>query len=1047
MSWLPVVFRDPAWLAVVLVSAPLAVLGAKWFVAMSRWRRASAILARVVLFTLIAALLAGASAVRETRRLAVVGVVDLSGSVKRFTNFTGADTGAPIDPSDAVRAYLARATQGREADDLLGLLAFDDRALAVATPSAADVLDRPLNAPGSSGTNIEQALRRAAAMIPPDAAGRIVLFSDGVQTEGDAAKAAGELATLARSATGGAGGIAVDVVPFKYNVRSEVVVESLDAPPRAAGESTVTLRVVLRASAPATGTLSVTREGEVVDLDPDPAYTGRRLALEPGTHVELVDVDLPPGSVHRFEAVFEPDADPATGAIASDTVLENNRARAFTITPGRGSVLIVQGQGIQSTAEGSRLARTLRESGLDVQTADPGSLTPDLLALQAHDLVILQNVPADAVDLHAQEALGAYVRDLGGGLVMVGGPDSFGAGGWKGSPLEPILPVKLDLPEQLVVPEAAIVFVLDNSGSMAGSVLGSARSQQQIANEAAALAIRSLDARDLVGVVTFNSSANLVLPLAKNTEPERAVSAVESISSGGGTNLVPALEMAFKQLVNVDAKLRHVIVLSDGRSRDEQILPELAQEMYDEGIRVSTIAVGDGADLVTMHAIADRGHGVFYNVVNPSVLPRIFLKAVRVIRSPLVREQPFDVVVLPTGSPLIEGLGQPPRLDGLVLTQARDEPTITYAMSTPTGEPVLAHWSVGLGQVAAFTSDADRWAERWLDWDGYRRFWTQTARLIGRPPSQSDAELSVVVDAGRLRLRMSAYDDHGQPIDMLDAPATVYTPSGRPEEVTLTQTGPGVYEGSVPATESGSYVSVIKPKLEGRRLPPVLGGASISGGVEYRRLESDVGALSRIASAGRGRVLDLGDPDGADLFDRASVPVQRALIPIWPMLLAWTLFVFLLDVGTRRVAWDRLIGREFGPGVIRRAREAVEDRTHRAHRATESLRTKRAARASPQITTRSPALGDADAARVVAEARKKRMEAHKARLKEIREQSREGEILPGPASEKLSGRPPKAKTDTKTENDAPESGAADLLAAKRRARSRYETPDDDKPST
>ncbi len=1037
MSWLPVEFRDPAWLAFVLVSAPLAVLGARWFVAMSRWRRASAIIARVVLFGLIAALLAGASGVRESRRLAVVGVVDLSGSVGRFATFRDAESGAALDASDAVRAYLSRAADGRGPDDLLGLLTFDEGALAIASPSAAGVLDRPLARPGDAGTDIENALRRAAAMIPPDAAGRIVLFSDGVQTQGDAASAAAELATSARSAATDAGGIAIDVVPLEYLVGQEVVVEALDAPPRAASESTTTLRVLLRASAPVTGTLSVTREGAVVDIDPDPARTGRRLSLTPGAHVELVEVDLPPGAIHRFEAVFEPESD-AAGAIVGDTVLDNNRARAFTITPGKGSVLVVEGEGV-STGEGvSRLAATLREAGLDVQVADPGSLAPDLLSLQAHDLVILQNVPADAVDLRAQETLAAYVRDLGGGLVMVGGPDSFGAGGWKGSPLEPILPVKLDLPEQLVVPEAAIVFVLDNSGSMAGSVLGSSRSQQQIANEAASLAIKSLDARDLVGVVSFNSRANLVLPLAPNEDPERAAAAVASISSGGGTNLRPALELAYEQLSRVEAKLRHVIVLSDGRSRDEQLLPDLAAEMFDEGIRVSTIAVGDQADLNTMRALADRGHGVFYNVVNPSVLPRVFLKAVRVVRSPLVRERPFDVVTLPTGSPLIEGLGAPPRLNGLVLTQAREEPTITYAMATPEGEPVLAHWPVGLGQVAAFTSDADRWAERWLDWDGYGRFWTQTARLIGRPPTQTDAELSVVAERGRLSVRMSAFDDEGRPLDMLDATATVYSPSGRPTEVPMTQTGPGEYEGSAPAREPGSYVTVIKPRRGGRPLPPVLGGVSVSGGVEYRRLESDRRALAAIADAGRGRVLAIDDPDAAGLFDRSSVPAQRALVPIWPMLLAWTLFVFLLDVGTRRVAWDRLVGREFGPGMVRRAREAVEDRTARARRTTEGLRATRAERPGVSMTPSAARLSERDAERVAVEARKKRMEAHKERLRRLREQSAGEGSDAGQAPRSARPKPQSQPKPGPSESDAP-----DLLAAKRRARSRYETPDDD----
>src|SRR5258705_2432736 len=120
-------------------------------------------------------------------------------------------------------------------------------------------------------TDIAQGIRLGAAMIPPDAAGRIVLFSDGNQTQGNALEAA-------REATGGgAGAIAgnaqtrgrlpIDAVPLAYNVASEVMIESVDSPPQAPAESVVTVRVVLQSAAPARGTLQLLREGQPLDIN------------------------------------------------------------------------------------------------------------------------------------------------------------------------------------------------------------------------------------------------------------------------------------------------------------------------------------------------------------------------------------------------------------------------------------------------------------------------------------------------------------------------------------------------------------------------------------------------------------------------------------------------------------------------------------------------------------------------------------------------------------------------------------------------------------
>ncbi len=1008
MGWALV---DARWLALAAAIVPCALIAWRWFHAMSVARRVSAVVARAALLFLIAAMLAGLSSTRRADRVAVIGVIDLSGSVTRFGDFGEDADGRAIAAQDFARAVLARGAGSRGPDDLLGVVTFDGRALAAAAPARSDVLDRALPAPGLPGTDLESALRLAVGLVPPDSNARVVVLTDGNETTGDGVRAAAELSA-------DASGVTFDVVPVEYRTGTEVLVESVDVPPRSSAESTVPVRVVLRSTGDARGRVRLTREGE-------PVETGAADVIEfgPGRRVVEIPVSLPPGRVHRFEAVYEPELNDAGEPIA-DRTLANNRGTAFTLTPGRGAVLLVDG--VSESGRGGVLARTLREQGVDVTVVRPGGMPTDVLGLQSYDMIVLENVPAEELSEHGHRALVSAVRDLGVGLAMVGGPDSFGAGGWKGTLVEPILPVALDIPDKLLVPEAAVVFVLDKSGSMGQGVMGSGRSQQAIANESAALAVAALDDRDLIGVVSFNNSATLVVPLRENSEPERTQSAIRSIGSGGGTNLPPALRMARRQLSGVEAKIKHVIVLSDGQSQDAPAVPQIAEEMRREGITVSTIAVGDGADTSTLSETATRGGGAFYAVSNPNVLPRVFLKAVRVVRSPLVRVGAFEPEVLATGSPMTEGVGPPPELGGLVLTRPRTDPGITYAMVSGEGEPVLAHWQVGLGQVVAFTSDAEDWAGAWLDWPGYRTLWTNIARQASRAPVSASGEVISSVRDGELSLRFEAFDESGAPVDGLTVPVSVYGPGGGPpERVLLRQTGPGVYEAATEARESGSYVVVATPARGGRRLSPAFGGASAGAGAEFARVEPDLERIQALARAGGGRVLS---PDeAADFFDRAGVEPRRAMTPLWPVLMWWALLVFLLDVGTRRIAWDRLVSKRFGADWRAEVTDALRDRSERASSSLGGLRGSK--RSAPEPVVRAEQFDELDAARVAKEQRRARAQAESDRLRAIREEMASSK----PAS------PKPEQASAPIEREAPEisDDESGLLAAKRRARERY----------
>lgn len=1027
------------WLLLALLALPVTITGLVFLRSMSRARAWSVVVLRSVLIALLACMLAGASTVRRTDRLAVIAVVDVSESVRQLAAFKEAGpAGKRVAAEEAIRSYLAAASKAgaRGPDDLLGVVAFDGSAIASSLPRPVVTTDAP-GTPGSAGsatdftldyrmqegTNVESALRLAAALFPPDAARRLLLISDGGETEGNALAAARELAAGGASGVG----IPIDVLPIAYNVTDEVLIEAVDAPAQAQADSTVTVRVVLSAASRTTGTLELLYEGEALDLNGPLPGTGRRIALEAGRNVEQVRVPLGKATVHRFRPIFTPDDG------ASDRIASNNTAEAFTVTPGRGVVLVIDGVGGGAAdSPGRTLARTLESAGIVVEVIAPEALPTDPISMQKYDLMIIQDVAAEELPRRAHALIADYVSNMGGGLVMVGGPDSFGAGGWKGTALEPILPVRLDLPEQLLVPSAAVVIVLDNSGSMAARVMGGIRSQQEIANEGAALAIQTLDKNDIVGVIAFNSDYSIVVPPNRNANAKTSAEQVRNIASGGGTNLYPALARAGTLLADGEAaraSVRHVIVLSDGRSEGEpEVGIETARRMREAGISVSAIAVGDGADTGTLESLAQAGGGQFYMVADPNLLPRVFVKEIRVVRKPLVRESPFRPIDTRSGSALMQGisLAGMPSLRGLVLTQKKPDPKIAYPLVTGEGEPVLAHWFVGRGQAAAFTSDAHaNWAREWLDWPGYAALWTQIARVVSRPPAGRTSELTTELVGSDLVVRLDAFDDEGKPRDLLAVPGTVYGPGGEQTQVRLVQVGPGTYEARVPATDRGNYFVSLTPRQGDRPLAPVIGGTSRAVGAELRSMRSNVSLLRQIAEATGGRVLDAGRPEDAALFDRTALEPVRAATPLWPVLLVWTVAVFILDVATRRVAWDRLVSRELARQWKEEAQATVKARGERAAGALASLKkaaeraTTTSPKSQPRVEVPQPSAADLQA-------------AHDERRKRLRAQM-------------LAQKDPAAKArDVATKEPDPEAPDDDaarttgLLAAKRRAQKRIE---------
>jgi len=871
----------PWWLASALIGLASAALGWALLRAMPGGRRTVAIGSRVALFALLALALAGAQIVRESDRLVVVGVVDVSGSVRAYANLGTDETGIPVTATDAATRLLTRDDPQRRDDDRVGMVVFDSAARIGAAPRAATLSDVAAGPPGDAGTDIVGALRRAQALIPGDARGRLVLISDGVATTGD-------LGAFAPT-------LPIDTVPLEYTIEREVLVESVRAPARAAPGAEVPIEVALRATGPARGTLSVLVDGTPIDLDPRSPSDSLALSLSEGVETLTLRVPIDEGRVHRIRARWD--------AVEGDTSAANNESSAITLSRDRGRVLLAA-PSADALDRSAPIERVLTRQGWEVDRSLAREVPSTMLGLEPYDLIVLVNTPRDEVPRRAESALDAYVRTLGGGVLFVGGEQALGAGGWQSAEITDLFPVELEVPDDVVRAHAAVVLVLDSSGSMRRSVLGSSRSQQQVANESAAEAIEVLDETDMVGVIEFSDSSRVVVPVTRNDDPAQTQRRIRSITAGGGTNLGPALELAGRELDPVDAQTKHIVVLSDGKSRDAAALPGAAQRLGERGIRISTITIGDEADNATMRAVAQESGGVYYRVVNPSVLPRVFLKAVRVIRKPMVREGQITPVIADATSPMLAGVAEPPLLGGLVLTEFKsDDPRVMVPIVSAQGEPILAGHQVELGRVGVFTGDASRWSRRWIDSGAFDQVWEPLIAWAARTQSASDGEVRTTVRGSDLTIEYDAVTDEGEPIDGADVAARVISGDGVTREVELVQTGPGRYEGAAQNLPPGDHIVIVRPTIEGEPALPTISAVHLDTNAELATLRSDRAALERLAARSGGRVLDINT--GASIFDRTGLDPVRSYEPIWRALLVAALLVFLIDLAARRVAWDR----------------------------------------------------------------------------------------------------------------------------------------------
>lgn len=819
-----------------------------------RSRDTLSLILRLLILTLLILAISGAQIVRSADKLAVVFLVDVSDSIDPTTQ-------------DAQFAYVRSALEEMELNDSAGIVLFGTNAVVERQVNAVRELGNIQSAPLTSNTDLAEAARLGLALFPTDAAKRMIILSDGRPTVGDTEAAAG----LAAAAD-----VQIDYLLFSPERLPEVQVTDVDVPSTVSANQSFDLNLTVEAEENTAAQISVFASGEIIyqeDVDLTAGQNRYSLSLESGE-----------AGFRDFQVRVDPAGD--------DGFYQNNQLSAFSRVIGPSRVLVMA----NTPEEVLYLVPALEEAGLSVDVRAPNELPIGLAPLAQYDSIIIANIAARFIANARMEAIEAYVRDLGGGLVFIGGPESYGPGGYFQTPIENVLPVETRIRDQQRLPQLTIAYLVDTSGSM-GAVGPSGVQNIELAKEAIIRSIAFLQPTDRAGAANFDTAGSWIARIQPVLDRRLLQSLIATLRAGGGTDILAGMNLVARELLVDPSDRKHIILLTDGGASPTGLV-ELTEEMY-EGADVTTsvIAIGAGA-AGFLDDMAEAGGGNFYLIDTVEQIPAIFTQETVLATRSYIAEEPFFPTIA-ANSPIMNGITASPALQGYVATTPKQTAT-TILRGGNYNDPILASWQYGLGRAVAFTSDATaRWGSEWVSWENYTAFWSQTVQWTITESAGNNIETRVVMEGETAKIVVDARDDDGAFLNGIGLDMALVNPDLESEQVALQQVAPGRYEAPFTPDAEGAYILRIAGGA-GENAVNQTTGWVMSYSPEYDLRIAPVGAdiMEQIALLTDGRELTLEQPRTA--FERTT-RASPTFSPIWAQLLLLATLLLPFDIAVRRL--------------------------------------------------------------------------------------------------------------------------------------------------
>lgn len=752
MNNIEIYFRHPLLLLLLIPAVLLAFYAAFRLPKAMRFSKNRVISLALHLAILMAAvcLISGLRIYRTTDHTNILVVVDLSDSM--------------ADAVSDLNAYVEELVSAADENTKVGVIVYANGNVYTSELSGDgnqvyDAYEAMEDEPDASATDIAGALEYASEQFADGVNKRLILLSDGVETDGDAVEMAKTLA---------ASDIRIDTLNVESMTedQKEVQVQSLVLPESVDVSDTIDMVVNVESTVDTSGTLQIYDQEELVYEETVDILTG--------SNQYATTYEINGAGVHSFYAVVTAD---------TDTEDSNNQVYAYVDASGAGSILVVDGTGEESAA----LSELLGEN-YDVTVIGTGETDAYMSLLRMYDEVILMNVSNSDLAEGFADALASYVNDYGGGLLTTGGDNTYVYGSMSGTAFDEMLPV--DTVED-GTQTVALMLVIDSSSSMEGT-------NMEMAKEGAIASINAMSDTDYVGIISFSGSTTVSAELTSMTEKDSLIDVVENLQNSRGTYLYDAVYAAYEQLENFDADVKHVIILSDGNPTDSGY-DNVVQLMADSGITTSTIALGSGSDTSIMENLATIGGGRFYSVTSASDLPDTMFDETVASQGDYWNDGTFTPVIR-TYSTELNGVVEVPELGGYMSSSVKEDATLVLA--TEDNAPVYAKWEYGKGSVGSLMTDLNGdWSEELLsEQDGQTFIENMVASLL--PETDAVSSLAVHVTPGNYSATVQVTAD-------LEEDATigisVTNPDGEITDITTKQVTQELYEALVDTSESGVY--------------------------------------------------------------------------------------------------------------------------------------------------------------------------------------------------------------------------------------------------
>ncbi|TXG86519.1 MAG: VWA domain-containing protein [Thermomicrobiales bacterium] len=862
-------FARPGWL-LLLALVPLVLLPG-YLLGRKRGVRPASIWLRAGAMTLLIIALAEPLWSSGAAAPATVVVVDRSASLSSET-------------SSSVVEWLNNALSDADSDDRAAIVTFGGNALVdqPAGDAGSMIFDAQTGALiDSNATNIGGALA-VARTLPVGDTRRIVLISDGAENSGSALDQAVQAASE---------DTVIDVLTVDGIGDRDLRIDAVSAPEKVWQGESMTVQTSVVSAEEGSGTIRLfVGKDEVAKQEVD-----FRIGLN--TYSFTLD-DLGPG-FHQLRVELDP------GSIA-DAFTENNAQPFGVVVRDAAHLLFVS----QDGADNSFLIRQLEEQGVQITQISPIQIPERLSELTVYDAIVLDNVPVTDMTVGQIAALEQSTRTLGRGLIVIGGTSAYGPGGYANTPLEDLLPVDVKVTEGKERQRVALLLIIDKSGSMALDPSESI-SKIDMAKEAVQLAAGALLDGDEIAVLAFNDRQQWIMRLTRidgQDDRDRINASVNELESDGGTEIYPALDIGFDEISKSEADVRHIVLLSDGKSSTgtRESYTKLVQEMQQTGTTLSTIAIGEDADTDLLQYLAEAGGGHYSPAVLPEDIPRLTLQEAQGAGSQSVVRGEFQPIQV-LASPIMDGFVPEdlPVLAGYDYTEIKSGAQLV--LSSNRNDPVLAKWQYGLGRVVAWTADDGvDFANAWQRWDGYGDFWENMIQWALPDPERGAVDVTSERSGSDALITLSSTGDAGDYVDLSNATVTITGPSGESSNpLKPYQSAPGEWQLRVQNPPAGAY-QISVDTGDGSGSIASLSTFSIPPSAELKPDPDAADLMQQLAHRTGGRVLSLDDPGAlfdAPPMDGSGIASYRA---VWWLPLSLGLFLVLLELGYRYNALDRL---------------------------------------------------------------------------------------------------------------------------------------------